>query len=163
MADVRANAGIPLAAYFGGMGDCAPIVVDSTTGDAYSLKDGDVVMRIGGPAEATATTSTTNGSAKTIVTIPITTATVIYAVVIGTRTGGSSGSAGDAAAYIICALYKSISDMASEVGESAIFTAEDQSGWDCTITADGGNALIQVTGAADNNVSWVAYYKTYTI
>jgi hypothetical protein len=61
MAEVRYAAGVPTAASFAGLGaptQCAPIVVDSTTGTAYTLKTGDVVVaaaaggNVVGPASA---------------------------------------------------------------------------------------------------------------
>ena len=48
MSDVRAHAGVPVVAQFGGTltpSPCAPLVVDSLTGDLYSLATGDVVVR----------------------------------------------------------------------------------------------------------------------
>lgn len=62
MSDVRANPGVPVLAQFGGTDTptaCAPLIVDSTTGDIYSLKTGDVVTKAGaaggvvGPASST--------------------------------------------------------------------------------------------------------------
>ena len=49
MAEVRASSGVPLAGAFAGLGAptvCAPVIVDSATGDIYTLKTGDVVVRI---------------------------------------------------------------------------------------------------------------------
>jgi len=48
MSDVRAHAGVPVLAQFGGThtpSAAAPLVVDSLTGDLYSLATGDVVVR----------------------------------------------------------------------------------------------------------------------
>ena len=58
MAEVRANAGVPVAAQFFGVGAptmCAPIVVDSLTGFIYTLKTGDVVVAAGASGTGTVT------------------------------------------------------------------------------------------------------------
>lgn len=50
MAEVRAKPGVPVAADFAGLGaptQCAPVVVDSSTGFLYSLKTNDVVVPVG--------------------------------------------------------------------------------------------------------------------
>lgn len=108
---------------------------------------------------------TINGSATTIATIaiPTDTSVMIEAKVVARRTGGTSGSAQDGAGYTVMGVYKNISGTATEIGESSIFSAEDQAGWSVGITPSSGNALIQVTGAADNNITWAITYKTYSI
>ena len=50
MADVRANAGVPSSAAFGGTSTptpCSPLVFDSSTGDLYVLLAGDIVTKVG--------------------------------------------------------------------------------------------------------------------
>lgn len=50
MADVRATSGVPVAANFAGLGAptvCAPVVVDTATGDLYTLATGDAVKVAG--------------------------------------------------------------------------------------------------------------------
>jgi hypothetical protein len=109
-----------------------------------------------------ATVSTTDGTATTLatITIPPTTTMMIIAEVTARRTGGVAGTAEDGAAYIVAAAYKNVAGTATEIGETAMFTAEDQAGWACTFTASGANALLRVTGAADNNVNWRVQYRT---
>lgn len=59
MSDVRATAGVPLLAQFGGIATpsaCPPLIVNNLTGFAYTLKTGDIVVRVGnvvGPASST--------------------------------------------------------------------------------------------------------------
>jgi len=109
--------------------------------------------------------TTTDATATTIATIaiPSSTTVMIEARVTARRTGGASGTAEDSAGYIIAAVYKNVSGTATEVGETAIFTAEDQAGWDCSVSPSSGNALIRVTGAASNNISWVITYRLYPL
>ena len=113
----------------------------------------------------TGTISTTNATITTIATIviPPETTMLIQARIVARRTGGSSGTAEDGAAYVICAAYKNVAGVATEIGESSLFSAEDQVGWAATVTPSGANALIQVTGAANNNVDWSCLYQTTAV
>lgn len=112
-----------------------------------------------------ATVSTTDATATTIatITIPPETTMLIDVKVVARRTGGSSGTDEDGAAYIVAAAYKNVAGTATEIGETAIFAAEDQVGWGCAFSGSGANALLKVTGAANNNVDWSAIYRTVQI
>ena len=112
-----------------------------------------------------ATVSTTDATVTTLATIaiPSSTTVVIEAVVRARRTGGTAGTAEDAAGYSIVTCYKNVAGTATEVGETAVFTAEDQAGWACTFSASSSNALLRVTGAVDNNIDWAVTYRTYTV
>jgi len=112
-----------------------------------------------------ATTSTTDATVTTIATvaIPASTTVMIEARVTARRTGGSAGTAEDGAGYIVAAAYKNVAGTATEIGETSLFSAEDQAAWSCTITPSGANALIQVTGAANNNINWFAEYRSYSV
>jgi hypothetical protein len=109
--------------------------------------------------------TTTDATVTTLATIaiPASTSVMIEARVVARRTGGASGTAEDGAGYIVSGVYKNVAGTATEIGETSIFSAEDQAGWACTINVSGANALLQVTGAASNNVSWVATYRVYSI
>lgn len=110
-----------------------------------------------------ATVSTTDATVTTIATIavPATTTLHIEATIVARRTGGSSGTAEDGAAYKVLVAYKNVAGTATLVGSGAVTTVgEDQAGWDVTVSASGGNALIRVTGALDNNVNWACRYTT---
>lgn len=109
--------------------------------------------------------ATTDATVTTIATIaiPTTTSVLIEARVVARRTGGSSGTAEDGAAYVIYALYKNVAGTATEINETTAFTGESQSGWDCSVSGSGGDALIRVTGAANNNVTWHVTYRTYSV
>lgn len=61
MADVRAYPGTPVIAQFTGNSTptmCAPIVVDSSTGDIYTVKTGDVIVKTQANSAATGLTAT---------------------------------------------------------------------------------------------------------
>lgn len=101
--------------------------------------------------------ATTNATTATINTIAISASNtyLIEARVRARRTGGTSGTADDAAAYIVRGTYKTVGGTVTLVGAlTAEYTAEDQAGWNATFTISGTDVLVQVTGAADNNVTW---------
>jgi len=166
MAEVRSSAGVPAAAAFGGLGAPSPgtpIVVNTATGDLYVLINGGVTLA--GKAAIVTSVSTTNATTTTIATVTLSssTTTMIESNVIARRTGGSSGTAEDGAGYIVVGCYKNAAGTVSEIGESSLFSAEDQPAWSCTMTPSGSTVLIQVTGAANNNIDWSCTYRVYTV
>lgn len=102
--------------------------------------------------------ATTNATATTIETIATTTDTslLVDALVCGRRTGGAAGSAGDAAGYAISALAKNVAGTVTIVAQSITFTGESQAAWTVAFAVSGTSLLLQVTGAANNNVNWTA-------
>jgi len=109
--------------------------------------------------------ATTDASLSTIatITVPANTVVMISARVFAHRTGGSAGTAQDAAAYELKGVYKNVSGLAVEVGQSSVFSAEDQQAWTCSFSASAGTVLLQVQGAANNNISWSADYNLYSV
>lgn len=75
--------------------------------------------------------------------------------VVGRRTGGSAGSAEDAASYTVVFLAKNVAGTATVIGSSVAVIGESQAAWNCAVSASSGNVLVRVTGAASNNVTWV--------
>lgn len=113
-----------------------------------------------------ATVATTDAVATALATIAVAvdTTTLIEARVVARRTGGASGTAQDGAGYVLTATLKNTAGTAALIGSVDVdVTQESQAGWDCTIDANGGNARILVTGAANNNVTWLASYRTLAV
>jgi len=101
-----------------------------------------------------ATTDATQTTINTIA-IPASTTVLLQAFVRARRTGGVAGTAEDGAGYIITGTYKNVAGTATLIGAlTATYTAEDQARCDATFTLSGGNVLVRVTGAADNDVVW---------
>ena len=110
--------------------------------------------------------TTTDATVTTVATIaiPASTTVVIEAHVAARRTGGGAGSAEDGAGYVVRGTYKNVAGTATLIGSvNADYTAESQAGWDATFTASGGNVLVRVTGAVNNNVSWYCCANAYQI
>jgi hypothetical protein len=110
--------------------------------------------------------ATTDNTQTTIATvaIPATTTVMIEAHVVARRTGGVAGTAEDGAAYVVRGCYKNVAGTATLIGAvNADYTAESQAGWDATFTVSGGNVLIRVTGATNNNVTWHVTYKYFPV
>lgn len=104
------------------------------------------------------TVNTTDATATEIASIPVpnNSSLLLEIRVIGRRTGGTGGSTGDSAHYIRTARYKNISGAVSVHSVQSDYTSEDQAGWGIILGVNGSNARVQVTGAANNNVTWEA-------
>lgn len=105
-----------------------------------------------------ATIRTTGATATVLFQIPLddNAMTAVRVIVVARRTGGSAGTAGDGASYERHATVSRISaGAAAQIGSTTnVHTAESQSGWDCAIDVTGNDVRVQVTGAANNNVTW---------
>lgn len=106
----------------------------------------------------TARVETTDATVTTLATITLEDNSTyqIVADVVARRTGGASGTAGDGASYRRIGTFTRVSaGGATLVGSlSTPHTAENQSGWDCTLSVSGNDVLVRTTGASGNNVSW---------
>jgi len=81
--------------------------------------------------------------------------------VLARRTGGTAGSAGDSASYLIVGCFKDISGTTTQVGStSKLVEIESQAAWDVDFNISTNTVQLQVTGAADNNITWT-YEVTY--
>lgn len=100
--------------------------------------------------------ATTDATVTTIdtVTIAASNSYAIEARVVSRRTGGTSGAADDGAFHVRSCLVTTKSSVVTITGTTSVVTQEDQAGWDVTFTVSGSTVLIQVTGAANNNVTW---------
>lgn len=115
------------------------------------------------PAGNSGLVTTTDGAQTVILATPVALnkTILIEAVVIARRAGGTSGSEGDSAGYIVNGCYKNVNGTVSEVGETSIFSAEDQAQWTATMDVSGSNVVVLVTGAAGNTVNWSITYKVH--
>lgn len=110
--------------------------------------------------------ATTDATVTTIqsITIPATTTVGINCTIVNRRTGGGSGTAEDGAYYEIKVALKNVAGTATEIAaETVTVIGESQAGWTVTAAPSSGNELIQVTGAAGNNITWHSHCRTYPI
>jgi hypothetical protein len=109
--------------------------------------------------------STTNSTVTAIATIPVPTDSALYieATIIGKRTGGTAGSAQDAAVYVRTARFKNVGGTVSISNLQSDYTSEDQFTWNATLAVSGTNAVVNVAGAANNNINWTVNYKVSTV
>lgn len=105
---------------------------------------------------------TTDATTTTIATILIGegTTTLLKATIVAVNSDGSSN-----AYYIISAAYENIDAGSAEIVGSAatIASAEDVGGWGASFSNSGGNALIQVTGAASTTIQWQCTVEKHVI
>jgi hypothetical protein len=103
-------------------------------------------------------TTTSSDVPVTIATIAVPSAASLglNGYVVARRTGGSSGNTGDGAYYKIDAVHKNVGGNAMSIGTTVNAIGESQPGWDVAIAQAGDSIVIQVSGAENNNVSWMA-------
>jgi len=108
--------------------------------------------------------TTTNATPTTIhtITIPATTTVGFSGSIVARRTGGGAGVAEDGAFYTFDGVYKNVAGAATVIGSPIVtVVGEDQAGWDVTFNPTGATVEIQVTGAANNDISWGLMLRTY--
>jgi hypothetical protein len=143
-----------------GIGNNAPADTLHVTGNARVSGTGSQI-RLLAESDMTinqATVATTDATATTLATVATTTDTtmLLEARVTGRRTGGSAGTAGDAACYVRTARINNIAGTVTVSNLQSDYTSEQNSSWNATFTVSGTNVLVRVNGAANNNVTWVA-------
>lgn len=110
--------------------------------------------------------TTTNATATTILTIAIPTNTTygFEATMVGRRTGGSAGAAGDDLYKLQVGILRNIAGTVttnqSSLGSTGAGVA---AGWLTPVTVSGTNVLLQVQGAVNYNISWVMTVRIYPI
>lgn len=110
---------------------------------------------------------TTDATATSIANWTIANNTVrrIQALITGRRTGGTAGAVNDSGVY---RLEGAVKNNGGVISISAVkeVEQEDQAAWNVAIAQPGvpdGTVHIYVTGALNNNVSWEAKIKTFTV
>lgn len=105
-----------------------------------------------------ATVRTTDATVTTLVQIELddNATTFLEATVVARRTGGSAGTAGDSAAYVLKGLfYRTGAGAATQVGSTTVDTSiESVSAYDCVFDVTGNDVRIRVTGVANTNITW---------
>lgn len=104
------------------------------------------------------TVNTTDATLTTLATIPtVTDKTMLLEVkIIGYRTGGVSGVAGDGATYIRTARVVNVAGTVSMYNLQSDYTSESTVTFNGTLTVSGTDITVDVTGAATTNMTWRA-------
>jgi hypothetical protein len=80
---------------------------------------------------------------------------LVEARVVARRTGGAAGTADDGAVYVKSCMVTTKAGTPTINATATVVEQEDQAGWDVTFgVIVGGVFRVNVTGAADNNVTW---------
>ena len=109
---------------------------------------------------------TTNATVTTLYTqsVPVNETIVVDGYVSARRTGGTAGAANDGAGYTVQFVAKNTAGTAALIGSGTVTTlGESQAGWNVTLSASGGDILVRVTGAIDNNITWAWHGKRLTV
>lgn len=110
--------------------------------------------------------ATTDATVTPLATVALTAfkTTQFFCAVTARRTGGTAGTDEDGAAYLVQVAYKVVAGAATEIAaETLTVIGEDQAAWTITWAPTAGNAILSVTGAANNNVTWHATCRSYQV
>lgn len=109
--------------------------------------------------------TTTDNTVTGAVRIPIQSGktTMIQAHIAARRTGGSSGTDGDSAFYVLTGAYKNISGTLTGIGTPDLVSGEDQASWNVGFSSSGQEAVVTVLGATNNNITWEVTVSTYEV
>lgn len=107
--------------------------------------------------------TTTDATVTTVatVTIPASQTVAVNCTIVARRTGGASGTAEDGAYYELkVAMKGNAGNNASEIAaETVTVIGESQAGFTVSSVPSAGTELIQVTGAASNNITWHSHCR----
>lgn len=92
------------------------------------------------------------------------TQTTVEAVVTARRTGGTAGNLNDGAGYVLYATFRvTPAGTVTSTGTSYTTIGEHQAGWDAQLKTDGTVIYVEVTGALNNNVTWHATVRSWSV
>ena len=112
-------------------------------------------------AKVKTTDATTTALIRTKVADSKTVMLVCY--IVARRTGGTSGTAGDSAFYVLTGAYKNIAGVLTGIGTPDLVAGEDQAAWNVGFSTSGTDAIVTVTGAANNDVTWEGTLSVYEV
>lgn len=92
-------------------------------------------------------------------TVPINTVTKVEAHVIGRRTGGTSGTAGDSSAYVRTVRVNNIEGTLTLFNLQSDYTSESNTSTNCIIDVSGTTVRVRVAGSENNNYKFFAHVK----
>jgi hypothetical protein len=110
--------------------------------------------------------ATTDATVTTIqsFTVPTSTTVGVYCAIQNRRTGGASGSAEDAAYYELRVVVKNTAGTVAEIApETVTVIGESQAAWTVSSAPSGATLLVQVTGAAGNNITWHSQCRLWSL
>lgn len=81
--------------------------------------------------------------------------------IVARRTGGTSGTVGDGAFYVLTGAYKNVAGTLTGIGTPSTISGEDQPAWAVGFTSVGTEVVVTVTGAAGNTVLWKGTLSVY--
>lgn len=141
-----------------------PEYLGTNTPNSEKILFGDGTWRT--PYYSKQTTTTSNATTTTIETIPIAidTGVLIRTFVISRKTSGAGvGTSGSVNAYVRTVKAKNVGGTVTIGSISSDFTSEDIAAFEATFDVNGTNVRVRVSGALNDNVSWVATTYIYNI
>lgn len=88
---------------------------------------------------------------------------MIQAYIVARRTGGSSGTNGDSAFYVLTGAYRNVGGVMTGIGTPDLVVGEDNAAWTVGFTSSGTDAIVTVTGDNGNDITWEGAISTYEV
>lgn len=88
---------------------------------------------------------------------------LVSAYIVARRTGGSAGSVGDSAWYVLNGGYKNIDGTLSAIGVPSLFGDEDVSAWNVGFSTTGTQIDVTVKGDTNYDVAWRGTISVYEV
>jgi hypothetical protein len=88
------------------------------------------------------------------VTVDENTTVMLVADICAHRTGGTAGHSNDSGFFQLIGCYKNNAGTLTGVGTPSSINQSDQGTWVVNFTSSGTSAVITVTGAVGNNITW---------
>lgn len=108
------------------------------------------------------TTTATPATLASLGSVPSNGMTMFKYHVCAVRTGGTAGTAGDALGVEGTVVIVNPAGTLAILGTPTQYQVASQAGWAVTPTISGGNLLLQVTGALNNNIDWTLIVTIYS-
>lgn len=88
---------------------------------------------------------------------------LVQAFIVARRTGGSAGTEGDSAFYVLTGAYKNISGVLTGIGTPNLVGGEDQVAWNVGFSSAGTDIVVTVVGEVNNDITWECTISTYEV
>ena len=115
--------------------------------------------------QTTARVTTNNADVTALLRVSVRegTTSMIKAEIVGRRTGGSAGSAGDSAFYTLTGAYKNVGGTLTGIGSPVLQGGEDVAAWNVGFDTSGESAIVTVKGETNYDITWEGAISVYVV
>jgi len=109
-------------------------------------------------------TTDASNTAMLRVTVPRNKTVMIEARIVARRNDDSTaGTLGDSGWYVLTGAYKNIGGVLTGIAAANLYGGEDQVGWNVGFSTSAEDAIVTVTGAVNNKITWEGTISSYEV